>query len=328
MATIDLRAYIGDEFITMKEYPNLIYNGEKITLINNDLQSYMVYIGTDDDTAFGPCRSGSMIKTGRGLLRGSGRHCTIFVVDKRYKRMNKEIDVISKRYCVENGIYKTVSFHIEIEADYKLNCLCNSNGRYPYIENLIENTAKGCALYINDIERHIADQCQLLFSEFINREIRNQGENINSFFALSSLITNIKNGSFNLKKLLSTAISKKLINVNVEINSLNIVIPDDDKIEKEENAIQQTYRDIDIQTIKDEYEQKRKMLEIIMELKTKWIQTEIMRPEKELEAKARIISEAFAAGASSAMIKEAISQISSQPNDIATLALIDKLKDM
>ena len=68
MATIDLRAYIGDEFITMKEYPNLIYNGEKITLINNDLQSYMVYIGTDDDIAFGPCRSGSMIKLAEDCL--------------------------------------------------------------------------------------------------------------------------------------------------------------------------------------------------------------------------------------------------------------------
>lgn len=327
MATIDLRAYTGSEFITMKEYPNLIYNHEKITLINNDLQSYMVYIGTDDDTVFGPCRSGSMIKTGRGLFGGTGRHCTIFVVDKRYKRMYREINVTSKKYRVEYGIYKTVSFHIEIEADYKLDCFCDSNGRYPYVEDLIEDTARGRGLYINDIERHIADQCELLFPEFINREIKNQGGNIDSFSALSSLITNIKNGSFNLKKLLSTAISKELMNVNVEINSLNIVIPDDDKIEEEGNAVPQTYRDINIQTIKDEYEQKRKMLEIVMELKTKWIQTEILRPERELEAKTKIMSEALAAGASPAMIKEAISQVS-QPNNLATLALIDKLKYM
>ena len=331
MATIDLKEYIGNEFITMKEYPSLIYNNEKITFVNNDLQSYMVYIGTDDDTVFGPCRSGSMIETGSGLLGrlfgGNGRHCTIFVVDKRYKRMHREIKLPSKKYCVENGIYKTVSFHIEIEADYKLDCSCDSDGSYPHVEDLIEATARGRGLCVNDIERYIADQCESLFPEFINNEITKQGENIDSFSALSSLIISIKNGSFNLKKLISLAISNELMNVNVEINSLNIVIPNEDIIEDEGNVIPKAYRDIEVKKIQDEYEQKRKKLEIIMKLKTEWIQTEILRPERELEAKTKILSEALEAGASPDMIKKAISEVS-QPNNLVTLELIDKLKDM
>jgi len=297
MAVINLNEYSSGDFITIKEYPSLIKNNETITFDNFDIQSYKIWITSDNNDIFGPCESGCHFRTGTGFLTGTGRRCKIIVVDLRDKSFNQNISNIVRRYVVEDGITQTVSFNINIEIYYRLDAIMDNSLRYSAIEELIEDTVKGKRINRHEIEKKIIECFEELFPNYINKKV-DEYCGINSFSQLSSLITNIKNECHQLKKELSEditdEISQRFSCVSVEVKGLEIVIPEESDIEFQANRFAELKRVIREDEIKAETTLKITARTKLMDLLCTYVEKQISLPYDQIAMITEIYGAALA----------------------------------
>lgn len=300
MAVININEYTSGDFITIKEYPALIRNNEVINFTNYDVNSFKIWITADYNDTFGPCENGCCFKTGTGWISGTGRYCKIIVVDLRYKSFSQRISNIVRRYIVEDGITQTVSFDINIEIGYKLDADMDNSQRYSAIEDLIEDTVKGKRIDRHEIEKKIIECFEELFPNYINKKV-NEYCGINSFSQLSSLITNIKNECHQLKKELSeeitSEISQKFSCISVEVRRLEIVIPEETKIEQEANRFAILARDARMNEIQAITMLKIKAKEKLLDLCVEYVTNQIRLPQEQMNLISQIYASAYAADA-------------------------------